>query len=213
MICVSIANCTPEACLKALVGIKAAEIRLETITGIDEAAVKWIFGSKARLVATCRPGKLPEERRKKLLLAAIGAGAAFVDVEFDAADAYKQEIVEKANAAGCDVIVSFHDHEKTPVREELEQIISWCFDSGADVAKIACKANCREDAARLLGLLGKERRLIVAGMGNEGKIVRIVAPLLGSEIAYVAQGRGKETASGQMTADELERKMKEISDD
>ena len=211
MICVSISNCTAEACLKALIGVKAAEIRLETIQGIDETSVKWIFGSKAKLVATCRPSKMPEEKRKKLLLAAIGAGAAFVDVEVDAPDYYKQEIAEKAAAAGCEVIVSFHDNEKTPVREELEQIISWCFDSGADVAKIACNVNCKEDAARLMGLLGKERRLIVTGMGEEGKIVRIVAPLLGSEIAYASAGKGKESASGQMTAEELERKMKEIS--
>jgi len=211
MICVSIANCTATECLKALVGVKAAEIRLETISGIDETSVKWIFGSKAKLVATCRPGKMPEEKRKKLLLAAIGAGAAFADIEVDAADTYKQEIVKAANAKGCEVIVSFHDHEKTPVREELEQTVDWCFNSGADIAKIACKVNGKEDAARLLGLLDKERRLIVTGMGSEGKIVRIVAPLLGSEIAYVSQGKGKESASGQMTAEELERKMKEIS--
>ena len=212
MICVSIANCTPEACLKALVGIKAAEIRLETIIGIDEAAVKWIFGSKAKLVATCRPGKMPVEKRKKLLLAAIGAGAAFVDIEVDTPDDYKQEIVEKANVKGCEVIVSFHDYEKTPVREELEQIIGWCFNSGADVAKIACKVNKKEDAARLLGLLDNERELIVIGMGDEGKIVRIVAPLLGSKIAYVSMCKGKESARGQMTTEEMEKATKAIQD-
>ncbi len=211
MICVSIADCTATECLKALAGCKAAEIRLETISKIDETAVKWIFGSKAKIVATCRPGKMPDEKRKKLLLAAIGAGAAYVDVEVDAPDEYKEEIVEAANAKGCEVIVSFHDHEKTPVREELEQTIDWCFNSGADIAKIACKVNSKADAARLLGLLDSERELIVVGMGNEGKIVRIVAPLLGSRIAYVSQGKGKETADGQMTTEELERKMKEIS--
>jgi len=178
---------------------------------MDEAAVKWIFGSKAKLVATCRPGKMTDDKRKKLLLAAIGAGAAFVDIEVDAPDIYKQEIVKAAGAKGCEVIVSFHDNEKTPVREELEQIINWGFDSGADIVKIACQVDCKVDAARLLGLLDKERRLIVVGMGEEGKIVRIVAPLLGSEIAYVSAGKGKESASGQMTVDELEKKMKEIS--
>jgi 3-dehydroquinate dehydratase I len=213
MICVSIADCTATECLKALAGCKAAEIRLETISKIDETAVKWIFGSKAKIVATCRPGKMPDEKRKKLLLAAIAAGAAYVDVEVDAPDEYKQEIVKAANAKGCEVIVSFHDHEKTPVREELEQTIDWCFNSGADIAKIACKVNSKADAARLLGLLDDERELIVVGMGDEGKIVRIAAPLLGSRIAYVSQGKGKETAGGQMTADELERKMKEISND
>ena len=212
MICVSISDCSPTECLKALAGVKSAEIRLETISGIDEAAVKWIFGAKAKLVATCRPGKMPVEKRKKLLLAAIAAGAAFVDIEVDAPDDYKQEIVEKANAKGCEVIVSFHDHEKTPVREELEQIIGWCFNSGADVAKIACKVNGKEDAAQLLGLLDNERELIVVGMGEEGKIVRIAAPLLGSRISYVSAGKGKATAPGQMTAEGLEKATKAIED-
>jgi len=71
--------------------------------------------------------------------------------------------------------------------------------------------NSKAEAARLLGLLDDERELIIVGMGDEGKIVRIAAPLLGSRIAYVSQGKGKETASGQMAAEELERKMKEIS--
>jgi len=124
MICVSIADCTATECLKALVGVKAAEIRLETISKIDETAVKWILGSKAKIVATCRPGKMPDEKRKKLLLAAIAAGAAYVDVEVDAPDEYKQEIVEAANAKGCEVIVSFHDHEKTPVREEWSRLLT-----------------------------------------------------------------------------------------
>ena len=153
-----------------------------------------------------RPGLSCMQERTDTLLRRL------VDIEVEAPDEYKQEIVKKANAADCEVIVSFHDHEKTPVREELEQTVDWCFNSGADIAKIACKADGKDDAARLLGLLDGERRLIVVGMGSEGKIVRVVAPLLGSEIAYVSAGRGKESASGQMTAEELERKMKEISD-
>ena len=211
MICVSIANCTVEECVKSLEGAKLAEIRLETISGISEAAAKTVFSKPLKLIAACRPGKLPEGMRKRLLLAAIGAGAAYVDIEVDAPDAYKQEIVRKAKADGCKVVVSFHDHEKTPVREELEQIIGWGFDSGADMVKIACKVNSEKDSARLLGLLDKERKLIVVGMGEKGKIVRVVAPLLGSQIAYVSAGKGKESAPGQMAAKELERKMKEIS--
>jgi len=212
VICVSISDCTATECLKALAKVKAAEIRLETISGIDEAAVKWIFGSKAKVVATCRPGKMPYEKRKKLLLSAIKAGAAYVDIEVDAPDDYKKEIVGAASDAGCEVIVSFHDHEKTPVREELEQVIGWGFDSGADIVKIACSVNSEQDGARLLGLLDKERKLIVVGMGGKGRLVRVVAPLLGSQMAYASNGKGKGTAPGQMTAEELENAIKAIRD-
>ena len=98
------------------------------------------------------------------------------------------------------------------MREELEQTIGWCFESGADIAKIACMANGEDDAARLLGLLDRKRRLIVIGMGEKGKITRVAAPLLGSEIAYASAGEGKESAPGQIEEKELERLMKAMKD-
>ena len=212
MICVSISDCTVEECLALLDGLKLAEIRMESISGMTDAAAKTIFSGPVKLVAACRPGKMPEGERKKLLLSAIGAGAAYVDIEVDAPDAYKQEIAALAKAKGCKVIASFHDYQKTPVREELEQIIGWGFDSGADMVKIACNANSEQDSARLLGLLDTKHKLIVIGMGEKGRIVRVVAPLLGSCLSYASVSKGKESAPGQMTAGELEKAMKAIRD-
>ena len=207
-ICVSIANCTVGECVKALAGQEMAEIRMDSISGLKPEDVRGIFSRKTRLIATCRPGGMGEEGRKKLLLAAIGAGAAYVDIEVEAPDGYKKEIIAAARARKCQVIVSFHDYKKTPVREELEQTIGWCFESGADIAKIACMVNGGEDAARLLGLLDHRRRLVVIGMGEKGRITRVAAPLLGSEIAYASTGKGKESAPGQIEEKELERLMK-----
>jgi len=212
MICVSIAGKNPQECIKALEGVEFAEIRMETISGIDEAGVRQIFSSKAKLIATCRPGKMDEAERKMLLLAAIASGAAYVDVEVDAADPYKQDMVAAAKKKGCQVIVSFHDYERTPPREELVQIVNWCFESGADVAKIACKANSKRDAARLLGLLDGERKVVAVGIGPEGRITRLVAPLLGSPFTYASEGKGKETAEGQMAKGEMEKIIREMSD-
>ena len=159
MICVSIHGCSVQECARQLEGRKMAEIRMESISGIDEKAVREIFSKHTHLVATCRPEGMEEGKRKALLLAAIGAGAAYVDIEVEAPDEYKKEIVAAAKARKCQVIVSFHDYKKTPVREELEQTIGWCFESGADIAKIACMANGEDDAARLLGLLDRKRSL------------------------------------------------------
>jgi len=210
MICVSISNCSVQDCLAAVGKEKFAEVRLETISGLKQEDVREIFSRKAKLIATCRPGSIGKEGRKKLLLAAIGAGAAYVDVEVDAADDYKREIVPKARAKGCKVIVSFHDYDKTPLREELQQIVKWCFESGADIAKIACKANSEKDCARLLGLLDCEGKLIAIGMGDKGMITRVVAPLLGSPFTYASVSDGKETAKGQMTAEKTRKLMEEV---
>jgi 3-dehydroquinate dehydratase I len=211
MICVSIAEPTAEACIRALSGAEFAEIRLEGMK-LSDADVKKIFSQKAKLIATCRPGALPEEARKKMLLGAICAGAAYVDVEVDASDAYKQEVIGKAREKGCKVIVSFHDYARTPQRAELEQIANWCFESGADIAKIACMAKSEKDAARLLGLLDTDRKIAVVSMGKKGKIARIVAPILGSQIAYVSAQAGKETADGQISKKDMERLLKVLED-
>ncbi len=209
MICVSIAEKTAEKCIEALKGIDFAEVRLDKMS-IDLEDVKKIFSRHPKLIATCRPGALSEKKRKSLLVAAITAGAAFVDIEVDSDDRYKNEIIQKARSHSCQVIISFHNFVKTPERSELEHIINWCFESRADMVKIACKIHSQRDNARLLGLLNEIRPLIIVGMGDEGKIIRVVAPLLGSAFTYTSLAVGKETAEGQMDRDSLKNIFKRL---
>ncbi len=119
-------------------------------------------------------------------------------------------MVQKAKSRNCQVIVSYHNRKKTPKKAELGQILNRCFESGADIAKIACKANSNADNARLLSLLDSGKKIIVIGMGGKGKITRIVAPLLGSQFTFASVSRGKETAEGQMDAGKLEKLMGEL---
>ena len=211
MICTSIGNCSVDECISAINGSPFSEVRLDSIKSIDAHGVKKIFSQKAKLIATCRPDSKSESAQKELLFAAIDAGAAYVDIEVDAEDAYKNEVVKKAKSKGCKIIMSYHDFEKTPVRQELDQIIIWCFDSNADIAKIACQVNSDQDASRLLGLLDDKRKIVVVGMGQKGKIVRIAAPLLGSPFTYASLSGGKETASGQIPRKEMERILRVLS--
>lgn len=212
-ICVAVAEPTVEKCMAALKGVNFAEIRIDKIKErpLGEGLMK-IFSSPAKLIATCRPNGLGENERKTVLLHAIEAGAAYVDVEVEAGDAYKREIIDAARAKGCKVIVSYHNYEKTPNRAELEQIADWCFESGADIAKIACMVNSEADNARLLGLLDTDRSIIVIGMGEKGKITRITAPLLGSPFTFASLSEGKETAEGQFDAKKLEKLMGGLDD-
>jgi len=91
------------------------------------------------------------------------------------------------------------------------QIVALCFESGGDIAKIACKVNSERDNARLLGLLDSGRDVIVIGMGEKGRITRIVAPLLGSPFTYAAPARGRETADGQPDRETMERYLRMLS--
>jgi len=209
MICTSIAEPTIEKCLEALKGLNFAEIRLDKML-IETKEVERIFSLPKKLIATCRPNAKADSEQKSLLIAAIEAGASFVDIEIDADDKYRAEIVQKAHASGCQVIISYHNYEKTPDRAELMHSVKSCFDSGADIAKIACQVHSQKDNSRLLGLLEYERRLIVTGMGNKGKICRIIAPLLGSPFTYASQETGKETAPGQLDTRTLEDLLQRI---
>ncbi len=205
MICVSLDERYSVDFLKALRNIDFAEIRMDRMILTGENIAD-IFSQSAMLIATCRPGVLDDQKRKAYLIAAIDAGAKYVDIEVESDIAFKKEILEKAKSKGCKVIISFHDFEKTPGDEKLKQIAALCFSEGADIAKIACKINSVMDSARLLGLLGQENfknRLVVAGMGEEGKITRIIAPFLGSLFTYASLAEGMQTAEGQIEKEKL----------
>lgn len=212
MICVSLSEPTVEQCLAVLDEVEFGEIRIDKVS-FDSEGIKKIFSQHPRLIATCRPGRINEEKRKTLLLEAITAGAAYVDIEVEADDWVKNEIVKNARMKSCGVIISYHNAMKTPPRAELKYILDWCFETGADIAKIACQVRSVEDNARLLGLLSDGRPLVVVGMGERGKITRIVAPLLGSPFTYASLSPGKETAEGQIdrkTMEEIFQRLKDV---
>jgi len=197
MICAVVAERSVATCLEALKDLSFAEIRLDAM---DEPPrdLGPIFSGASALVATCRPGRLSDGERLNLLTASVEAGASFVDVELDSDREYRETIVGKCRSKGCRVIISHHDYEKTPGREELVRIIAACFRSGADITKIACRVNSNKDAARLMGLLDSDLPLVVIGMGPQGAITRIVAPLLGSPFTYAALEKGREVVEGQL---------------
>jgi 3-dehydroquinate dehydratase type I len=209
MICVSLAEPTAAHCLRALQSLDFAEIRLDRMR-IGPVGIKKIFSQPARLIASCRPGGRSEEKRLHLLLTAIQAGAAFVDVELETAARFRERVIRAARAVGCRVIVSSHNFERTPPRAELERTIALSLAAGADIVKVACLVRSRRDNARLLGLLDAGASLIVVGMGKKGRLTRLVAPLLGSAFTYASIGGGRETAEGQWEAASLERILLEL---
>ncbi len=202
MIFVSIAEGSASSCLAALRDIDCAEIRIDRMQlSLDE--IRTIFSQPKTLIATCRPGSRLDKDRKKLLITAIEAGAAYVDVEVESEKTYREEIIARAKSCACRTIVSFHDQAGTPERHVLEKIVNTCFEAGADIVKIACTVRSREEAARLLGLLDDSRKIVVIGMGEKGKITRIAAPFLGSPFTFASLGPGRETADGQIDSQAL----------
>jgi 3-dehydroquinate dehydratase type I len=211
MICVCIADIDFEQCRLVLNDIEMAEIRLDLLN-FSPAQVKEIFSKHPQLIATYRPGRInmSEEERKELLISAVNAGAAYVDVEIETETAFKEAVKQACWKKGCKLIISYHNFEKTPSKDELETIIEQCFKDDADIAKVACQVNGEADAARILSLYDydrescSEKKIVVLGMGEKGKIIRLVAPLLGAPFTFAALSAGKETAPGQLDRQTLQ---------
>ena len=208
-ICVSISEPSIESCMKELQGRKLAEIRFDRMSFRQED-VKRIFSSPAKLVATFRPGTANDETRLKTLVSAIEFGAAFVDIELESDSLYKKRVREVARERGCKVIVSYHNHRSTPKADRLRKIIDACFESGADIAKIACFVNSEGDNVRLLSMLSDRRSIIVVGMGSKGAVTRIATALLGSPFTYASASTGKETAPGQINFEKMKRLIRSM---
>lgn len=207
MICVSIAEPTFEECLAALEGLELAEVRLDKVS-LSREEIARLFAAPVKLIATCRPGGLPDEERKAILLTALAAGAAFVDIEVQSGPDLRQPVIEAARGRGSRVIMSYHNHEETPLRQALTLMVEECFDLGADIAKIVCRVKSPQDCVRLLSLYETRQNVIALGLGRLGVITRIAAPFLGAPLTYASLGPGKETAEGQPDYKTLETVMK-----
>lgn len=203
MICTALANLSCTECLDAVKKIDFAELRFDLLDLSDED-IRAVVSANSNVIATCRPGKYPDDDRKRILLCAIASGAAYIDVEVEASDELKQEIIDAARAKGAQIIMSYHNFDKTPERAELEHIVAWCGELAPDIIKIACMVNSARDNARLIGLLDTSKRLLVVGMGEQGKISRVISPLLGSFCTFASYSSATATAPGQLFKQDME---------
>jgi 3-dehydroquinate dehydratase-1 len=206
MICISIADVTIDEAVNIIANSELSEVRLDRLIFCKDDIAR-LFSHKNSTIATYRPtAGLAESERKAWLIAAINAGAQYVDIEVESADDFKNEIIETAKSKNCKVIVSYHDYNKTPLINELEEIIKWCFDSKCQMAKICCHVNSYDECARLLSLYSYGYPIISIGMGPMGKITRIASLLLGAPFTYASIDDSKKTAPGQIDS----KKLKEI---
>ncbi len=204
MICVSLGVQDVTELLGLLKRYPFAEIRLDALSETpDMKEITKLFRGPGKRIATFRPIRGTQERRTETLVCAIEAGASYVDVEMDFPEASLRTVSVAAKRHDCQLIVSHHDLKKTPSSKELERLRDSCASRGADLVKIACKVNRREDNARLLALVNFPLPIIAVGMGALGRITRLAGPLIGSPFTYASSGIGLETASGQFDAETL----------
>ncbi|MBN1789475.1 MAG: type I 3-dehydroquinate dehydratase [Bacteroidales bacterium] len=209
MICASIAEKDVEKCLASLERVEMAEIRLD-LTEYSNEEIQRVFSLRKKTIATCRPCKIRQEERFEMLKKAIESGATYVDIEYEASPEYKNDLIDFAHKHQCDVIISYHNYDKTPDLEELEEIVRSCYAQGADLAKIATHVNVNRDNSKILSLYKAPGRLVAIGMGDLGRISRIVAPFMGAEFTYASLSESEATAPGQISYEKLSQFILEI---
>jgi 3-dehydroquinate dehydratase-1 len=144
---------------------------------------------------------MPDAQRLAIYEAGL-AEAQAIDVEVATAEVLGP-LVARARDGGRLVILSAHDHERTP---PLGTLLSWMARAdalGAHVAKVVTTATSLDDVRTLLEatLSAYPRPVATFAMGPLGAGTRVLCGLAGSLLTYGAVGRP--TAPGQLGIGEL----------
>ena len=147
--------------------------------------------------------------RRRELYAEFLPWASAIDVELRSVRALAG-VVAAARDRGVQIIVSFHDFRATPSSARLREIVQCAVAAGADVVKIAARADTCGDLQRLLGLFAakKSRPLSVMAMGRFGKVSRLLFAQAGSVLNYAYLGTAN--ASGQWSAPDFRKRLAEL---
>jgi 3-dehydroquinate dehydratase type I len=221
-ICIPItAATTAEALVKIEKGFGLADILELRIDGIRKVNLeKLLAGRKGEFLVTNRVKEEGgafiggEEERVALLTKAVALGSDYVDLEIRTKEALILNLKKNIEAyqGRTQLILSYHNLERTPSLKELKIKIEEGRRAGADIIKIVPQAGRMDDNLKVLSLIPyaqkKGLQIIAFCMGAQGKMSRIMAPMLGSYLTYASLTRGEESAPGQMTVGEIKQVFK-----
>ena len=199
---------------KVLKSSEIIEIRADFVKGIKVEDVKKITSKiKVDSIFTCRHvkegGKFAGSTKQQIaiLMAAFDAGFTYVDVACD-----NPLLSELSSKEEKKLLISYHNFKGTPASIELLAVLERMREYSPAVMKIASMVNSPKDLFTLFEILKQKKdkeKLIVIGMGDAGKLTRIMFPMMGSFLIYVTEST--KFVQGIMTRKELETIYKIIS--
>ena len=118
------------------------------------------------------------------------------------------EVVKMAKKNKKLIIVSWNNFKLTPKDKILRGILSDAKKKGAQLVKIAARANSIKDVKRLMEFTAdnKAKNMITISLGPLGSISRFLFPMAGSLITYAYVN--KPSGPGQMPLKELRRRLR-----
>lgn len=215
-VCVSISSTdTPELLGRAQraerLSADLVEVRLDRLRSYH-GLTKIARAIEQPIIATNRPlsekGSFDrsEAERLKILMEAVEGGFQYVDLELTTAKLNR--VIRTFREKGAKIILSHHDHFRTPDPAKLASILLQLQTFKPDVCKIVTTAQIPEDNLTVLSLLRANHQtlpVVSFAMGQVGVWSRLLAPFYGAHFTYASLERGLETAPGQSTIAELRR--------
>ena len=204
-ICVSIVDSNLEAIKEVESQVDLFEMRLDLIGPewpelVQYIKKPWIACNRSRDEGG--QGNPNDIHRIEELMWAAEAGACIVDIEYRTKDL--GEIVPMIKSrAKC--LISYHDTVGTPSFSVLSGILESQLKAGADICKIVTTAMNFQDNLTVLKLIHEfpEAKVVAFAMGEQGRLSRVLSPLAGGYFTYASIAAGKESASGQLTVQEM----------
>lgn len=127
---------------------------------------------------------IDDNSRYEIIKAVIHLSAA-IDVELSSKDLLKKvsTLCKKEHKL---LIASYHNFKVTPDETMLDSLVADGKSMGADIVKLAVKANSKEDLTKLTSytIKNKGKALITISQGSIGTISRIFNPFIGSLMTY-----------------------------
>ncbi len=153
----------------------------------------------------------PREYQAALTRLIQAGGFAFIDIEMGFGS-IAASLAAQAKKAGLGVIISSHDFQKTPPKEQMVRALEEMRSLGAHLPKLAVTPQSPQDVLALLqATLEASQRLgpvVTMSMGELGRLSRVSGGLTGSCITF---GAGQNaSAPGQLPANRLKTLLVEL---
>jgi len=201
----------------------AVELRVDAWDFIEDTDLSVMMVGEIRkmigelpVILTCRSykeggfKKVSEGAKFGLYERAAEKGTAdYIDVELSCGADRIDPLRRVLESSGISMIISYHDFENTPCKDEIVSILASEIESGAGVAKIALMPQSEEDVLCLMSATLETRRmypdtpLITMSMGEMGSISRVSGGFFGSDLTFAVGS--KASAPGQISVDSMKR--------
>jgi len=203
MYCLSTGNSDYESLIEEIKLFDMAEIRMD-LCNLNSDQIKKVFSIHKNLLATFRKNiNNTEHQRFVSLKNAILSGAKWIDIDYRTeTKQFIEKFITIAKDQKVNIIISYHDFEKTPSEEFIHKIYTKIKNLSPTLIKLVFYSNSDKDNEILLSLYSKYKDILAFNMGDRGKRTRIECIRKGAPFTFV-KSEMEQTAEGQMTLKEI----------